>query len=129
MAKITRMQQRRGLHRDLPLPLKPGEFGLTTDTRELFIGNDTTDALGGIQNKTVQVGNVVDGYAHANSLLSNQIVEFTVKRSIVGPSQTGVGPFTVQKIHSGLSALAAHASWVALETGINDQTLKIYKYS
>ena len=128
MAKITRMQQRRGLHRDLPLPLKPGEFGLTTDTRELFIGNDTTDALGGIQNKTVQVGNVVDGYSHANSLLSNKIVEFTVKRSIIS-SQTGTGPFSIQKIHSGLSALAAHASGVALETGINDQTLKIYKYS
>ena len=122
------MQQRRGLHRDLPLPLQPGEFGLTTDTRELFIGNDTTDALGGIQNKTVQVGNVVDGYSHAHSLLSNQIIEFTVKRSIIF-SQTGIGPFTIQKIHSGLSALAAHASGVALETGINDQTLKIYKYS
>jgi len=128
VAKITRMQQRRGLHRDLPLPLQPGEFGLTTDTRELFIGNDTTDALGGIQNKTVQVGNVVDGYSHAHSLLSNQIIEFTVKRSIIF-SQTGIGPFTIQKIHSGLSALAAHASGVALETGINDQTLKIYKYS
>ena len=43
MAKVTRMQQRRGLHRDLPVPLKPGEIGLTTDTRELFIGNDTSD--------------------------------------------------------------------------------------
>ena len=38
--KITKMQQRRGLRRDLPLPLAPGEFGLATDSRELFIGND-----------------------------------------------------------------------------------------
>jgi hypothetical protein len=120
------MQQRRGLHRDLPLPLKPGEIGLTTDTRELFIGNDTADALGGIHNKTVQVGNVNGGYNHVNSLLTDNIIEFTVKRSIIS-SQTGVGPFTVQKIHSGLSALASAS--IALETGINDQTLKIYKYS
>lgn len=126
MAKITRMQQRRGLHRDLPLPLKPGEIGLTTDTRELFIGNDTADALGGIHNKTVQVGNVNGGYNHVNSLLTDNIIEFTVKRSIID-NETGVGPFTVEKIHSGLSALAGAS--ITLETGINDQTLKIYKYS
>ena len=126
MAKITRMQQRRGLHRDLPLPLKPGEIGLTTDTRELFIGNDTADALGGIHNKTVQVGNVNGGYSHVNSLLTNNIIEFTVKRSII-LGQTGVGPFTVERIHSNLSSLGSGS--ITLETGINDQTLIIHKYS
>lgn len=128
MAKITRMQQRRGLHRDLPVPLSPGELGLSTDTRELFIGNDTSDSLGGIHNKTVQVGNVVGGYTHVESMLNNNIIEFTVKRTIISAG-TGVGPFTILKVHSGLSALANHASGVKLETGINDQTLKIYKYS
>ena len=53
MAKITKMQQRRGLRRNLPLPLAPGEFGLATDSRELFIGNDVTDSLSGIQNRTM----------------------------------------------------------------------------
>lgn len=127
MAKVTRMQQRRGLHRDLPVPLKPGEIGLTTDTRELFIGNDTSDAAGGAQNKTVQIGNVNGGGRRAETLLGSHIVEFIVKRSRV--TGTGTGPFTVQKIHSGLSALAEHVSGVKLETGINDQTLIIHKYS
>ena len=48
--KITRIQHRRGLRRDLPNPLLPGEFGLATDSQELFIGGDTSDALGGLYN-------------------------------------------------------------------------------
>ena len=122
------MQQRRGLHRDLPIPLKPGEIALTTDTREVYIGNETSDALGGVHNKTVQIGTVKGGVTHSNSMLSNNIIEFIVKRSIIS-GQTGTGPFTVQKIHSGLSALASHVSGVKLEGGINDQTLVIHKYS
>ena len=79
MAKIYRMQQRRGLHRDLPIPLKPGEIALTTDTREVYIGNETSDALGGVHNKTVQIGTVKGGVTHSNSMLSNNIIEFIIE--------------------------------------------------
>lgn len=39
---IAKIQNRRGLLQDLPQPLDPGEFGLCTDTQQLFIGGDPT---------------------------------------------------------------------------------------
>ena len=133
MAKITKMQQRRGLRRNLPLPLAPGEFGLATDSRELFIGNDTTDSLSGIQNRTIQLGFFATGFDFTNSNLQNNITEFIVKRDII-TGVTGIGPtgstgFSILSLHSGLSATANHASGVKLKGGINDQSLTVYKYS
>ena len=37
---VARIQNRRGLRRDLPQPLAPGELGFCTDTGELYIGNE-----------------------------------------------------------------------------------------
>jgi len=37
---VARIQNRRGLRRDLPQPLAPGEIGFCTDTGEMFIGTD-----------------------------------------------------------------------------------------
>ena len=37
---ISRMQQRRGNRVDLPQPLRPGEIGLASDSKEVFIGLD-----------------------------------------------------------------------------------------
>lgn len=133
MAKITKMQQRRGLRRDLPLPLAPGEFGLATDSRELFIGNDVTGSLSGIHNRTVQVGSFATGFDFTNSQLQNNITEFIVKRDII-TGVSGIGPtastgFSILSVHSGLSATAGHASGVKLEGGINDQSLTVHKYS
>ena len=48
--KITRMQQRRGLKQDLPKPLRPGEIGFATDSRQIYIGADTKDAVSDIYN-------------------------------------------------------------------------------
>lgn len=127
------MQQRRGLRRDLPLPLAPGEFGLATDSRELFIGNDVTDSLSGIQNRTIQLGFFATGFDFTNSHLQNNITEFIVKRDVI-TGVTGIGPsastgFSILSVHSGLSATANHASGVKLEGGINDQSLTVHKYS
>jgi len=126
VAKITKMQQRRGLRRDLPVPLAPGELALTTDTRELFIGNETSDVLSGVHNKILQIGSFLNGSIFAENLLNNNITEFIVKRNIIS-STTGVGPFTILSLHSGLSQAASGA--IDLEAGINDQTLLVYKYS
>lgn len=38
---ITRIQNRRGLKQDLPKPLRPGELGFATDTRQVYIGAET----------------------------------------------------------------------------------------
>ena len=127
------MQQRRGLRRDLPLPLAPGEFGLATDSRELFIGNDVTDSLSGIHNRTVQIGFFATGFDFTNSNLQNNITEFIVKRDVI-TGVTGIGPtpstgFQILALHSALSTASAHASGVKLEGGINDQSLTVHKYS
>ena len=38
---VSRIQNRRGLKQDLPNPLRPGELGLATDSKQLYIGADT----------------------------------------------------------------------------------------
>ena len=38
---ISRIQNRRGLKQDLPKPLRSGELGFATDTRQVYIGGDT----------------------------------------------------------------------------------------
>ena len=134
MAKITKMQQRRGLRRDLPVPLAPGEFALATDSRELFIGSEVTDSLSGIHNRTIQIGTFTTGFDFASSHLQSNITEFIVKRDIItGVTGTGAaesgGGFAILSLHSALSPTAAHASGVKLEGGINDQTLTVHKYS
>lgn len=35
---ISRIQQRRGLKQELPQPLRPGEIGFATDSRQVYIG-------------------------------------------------------------------------------------------
>ena len=37
---VSRIQNRRGLKQDLPQPLRSGEIGLSTDSRQVFIGGD-----------------------------------------------------------------------------------------
>lgn len=43
---ISRIQNRRGLRRNLPQPLRPGELALTTDTRQVWIGNEDLPPYG-----------------------------------------------------------------------------------
>ena len=53
--RVSKTQIRRGLRKNLPNPLSPGEFGLCTDTNEVFLGSDTSGILGGMSSRTVQV--------------------------------------------------------------------------
>ena len=50
---ISRIQQRRGLKQDLPHPLRPGEIGFATDSKQVYIGADTADNISKTYNKTV----------------------------------------------------------------------------
>ena len=50
---ISRIQQRRGLKQDLPQPLRPGEIGFATDSRQVYIGADTDDSISKTYNKSV----------------------------------------------------------------------------
>jgi hypothetical protein len=65
---VERIQNRRGLKINLPQPLRPGEYGFCTDTRELFIGIDPEQMNApAIQIYSGQV-NVAD------TIMTNQIV-------------------------------------------------------
>jgi hypothetical protein len=81
--RVSKTQIRRGLRKNLPNPLSPGEFGLCTDTNEVFLGSDTSGILGGMSSRTVQVSQEINGLAIATSALNNQIIEFAVKRNVI----------------------------------------------
>lgn len=75
---ISRIQQRRGLKQDLPQPLRPGEIGFATDSKQVYIGADTDDAISATYNKTVSLENTLNASARTLSLANTQIIKFTV---------------------------------------------------
>lgn len=73
---IAKIQNRRGLRRDLPQPLDPGEIGLCIDTGQMFIGADPEDPHS-VQSKVIELFDdktptepIVNGY------LQNQIIQY-----------------------------------------------------
>jgi len=76
--KIARFQNRRGLKQDLPKPLRPGEIGFTTDSRQVYIGADTTDATAQTFNKTSVFEQTNGAQATTESFANVQIIKFTV---------------------------------------------------
>ena len=75
---ISRIQQRRGLKQDLPHPLRPGEIGFATDSKQVYIGADTDDAISSTYNKTVTLEGTLGASARTLSLANTQIIKFTV---------------------------------------------------
>ena len=75
---ISRIQNRRGLKQDLPQPLRPGELGFATDTRQVFIGADPNDAISGGYNKQSIFETTVGAKDFTSSIANNNIVAFTV---------------------------------------------------
>jgi len=75
---ISRIQQRRGLKQDLPQPLRPGEIGFATDSKQVYIGADTDDLISSTYNKTVSFENTLGASATTLSLANAQIIKFTV---------------------------------------------------
>ena len=75
---ISRIQQRRGLKQDLPQPLRPGEIGFATDSKQIYIGADTDDLISATYNKTVSFENTLGASATTLSLANAQIIKFTV---------------------------------------------------
>ena len=75
---ISRIQQRRGLKQDLPHPLRPGEIGFATDSRQVYIGADTDDTVSKTYNKTVYLENTLGAQASTLNIANTQIVKFEV---------------------------------------------------
>ena len=76
------MQQRRGLKQDLPKPLRPGEIGFATDSRQIYIGADTKDAVSDIYNKTGVFEKTSSAQSTTTSFADVQIIKFTVPHKI-----------------------------------------------
>ena len=75
---VSRIQHRRGLKQDLPQPLRPGEIGLATDSRQVYIGGDPTDPQSAQYNAISYFENTVGARDHTESIAKNQIIAFTV---------------------------------------------------
>lgn len=75
---ISRIQNRRGLKQDLPQPLRAGEIGLATDSKQVFIGADTDDATSSIHNKSLTFEKTTGAKDTTKSIANNQIIAFTV---------------------------------------------------
>lgn len=74
---VSRIQNRRGLKQDLPNPLRPGELGLATDSKQLYIGADT-EIQAGAYNKILSLENTTGAQDAIKSIANNQIITFTV---------------------------------------------------
>lgn len=76
---ITRIQNRRGLKQDLPKPLRPGELGFATDTRQVYIGADTS-VISDSYNKVAKFesGLSVSAESVTRSLSNVQMIQFSV---------------------------------------------------
>ena len=75
---ISRIQNRRGLKQDLPQPLRPGEIGFATDTRQVFIGADPSVGVSGDFNSQSIFETTVGAKDFTQSIANNNIIAFTV---------------------------------------------------
>lgn len=75
---ISRIQNRRGLKQDLPQPLRPGEIGFATDTRQVFIGADPSIGVSGDFNSQSTFETTVGAKDFTQSIANNNIIAFTV---------------------------------------------------
>jgi len=67
---ISRIQNRRGIKENLPQPLLPGEFALTIDTGELWIGTDPAQPPWGVRTYGSGSGDITA----AESIVDTEIV-------------------------------------------------------
>ena len=84
---VSRIQNRRGLKQDLPQPLRSGEIGLSTDSRQVFIGGDE---LNSTFNKVLIFENTDNARQIVDSIANNQIISFTVPHRRYNTSLNGL---------------------------------------
>jgi len=75
---VSRIQHRRGLKQDLPQPLRPGEIGLATDSRQLYIGGDPTNPATADYHSVSYYENTLSAKDHVSSIANNNIIAFNV---------------------------------------------------
>lgn len=84
---VSRIQHRRGLKQDLPQPLRPGELGLATDSRQLYIGGDPTNPTAADYHSISYYEDTASAKEHVRSIANNNIIAFSVPTFKVVESQ------------------------------------------
>ncbi|MDA8956825.1 hypothetical protein N9H30_00485 [bacterium] len=79
------MQQRRGNRVDLPQPLRPGEVGLASDSKEVFIGLDPAIGITKQNANAININNIVGGYSYANGYLNNNVIRIILPSKRLTP--------------------------------------------
>ena len=110
---ISRIQNRRGLKQDLPQPLRPGEIGFATDTRQVFIGADPNDSISGGYNKRSVFETTVGAKDYTQSIANNNIVAFTV-------------PFKKFSKNSYFDGITKVASWLPSHATATGSSLTVF---
>ena len=109
---ISRIQNRRGLKQDLPQPLRPGEIGFATDTRQVFIGADPSVGVSGDFNSQSIFETTVGAKDFTQSIANNNIIAFTV-------------PF--KKFQKGyFDGITKQVSWLPSANTTSTSSLKIF---
>ena len=75
---ISRIQNRRGLKQDLPKPLRSGEIGFATDTRQIYIGGDTDLLFNSGLNKIAQFEKTPSAINYTTNIANLQIIKFEI---------------------------------------------------
>ena len=75
---VSRIQHRRGLKQDLPQPLRPGELGLATDSRQIYIGGDPSNPASADYHSVSYYENTLSAKEHVTSIANNNIMAFNV---------------------------------------------------
>lgn len=71
---ISRIQNRRGLKQDLPQPLREGEIGFATDSKQVYIGGDLQG-----ENANLSIFETTSGAeTFTKSIANSRIIAFTV---------------------------------------------------
>lgn len=119
IVQISQIQIRRGLRQDLP-QLASGELGWTLDTRQLYIGNGTTDEGA----PTEGVTEILTQYSNFLSTIPNYIFSGTDSgyTSQTGPNQ--LTPIT-RTLQSVLDDIVTVRDFGAQGDGITDDTSAI----
>ena len=125
---ISRIQNRRGLKQDLPQPLRPGEIGFATDTRQVFIGADPSDSVSGGYNKQSIFETTVGAKDFTTGIANNNIVAFTVPFKKYSKGQfdgiTKIVSYTPSANISSLSSLKVFpANTLVSTTGVPDANI------
>ena len=101
---VSRIQNRRGLKQDLPQPLRSGEIGLSTDSRQVFIGGGEINST---ENKVLIFENTDNAKQIVDSITGNQIISFTVPHRRFNTSLDGLDGTAKAFTYTGQSDVSA----------------------